>query len=115
MKRTVEKIKAEHALRSKLVDMLTTGISTGRLEEICNAERDGRCDVRQCKVGDTLWFETYENSAAKSIGIKPHTIESVTTVYRVDHYTDIKDWQIGESAHLTPEAAQAAIQKGVSK
>ena len=29
-----------------------SGIKTSRLEEICNAEREGRCVILPCKVGD---------------------------------------------------------------
>ncbi|NLH00667.1 MAG: hypothetical protein GX488_01985 [Clostridiales bacterium] len=32
---------------------ITSGISLDRLREICDAERDGRCVVLPCKVGDT--------------------------------------------------------------
>jgi hypothetical protein len=34
----------------------TRDISIDRLEEICNAERDGRCVVLPCKVGDTVYL-----------------------------------------------------------
>ena len=33
---------------------ITSGISLDRLREICDAERDGRCVVLPCKVGDTV-------------------------------------------------------------
>lgn len=36
----------------------TYGISLGRLEEICNAERDGRLVVLPCKVGDAVYVDT---------------------------------------------------------
>lgn len=74
--RTVEKIKAEYAkeldkavetgkeakarkLRDEIAGALSRGISTGRLETICNAERDGRCVILPCKVGDTVYEAKY--------------------------------------------------------
>jgi FtsZ-binding cell division protein ZapB len=34
---------------------ITDGVHLDRLEEICNAEREGRCVVLPCKVGDTVY------------------------------------------------------------
>jgi len=34
---------------------IVKGIPLDRLQEICNAERDGRCVVLPCKVGDVLY------------------------------------------------------------
>ena len=34
---------------------ITKHIPLDRLEEICQAEREGRCVVLPCKVGDTVW------------------------------------------------------------
>lgn len=42
-------------LRAELVDALSKGISTHRLEEICQAERENRLVVLPCKVGDTVY------------------------------------------------------------
>jgi hypothetical protein len=40
----------------ELYDTITEGVSFARLEEICNAERDGRCVVMPRKVGETVWI-----------------------------------------------------------
>lgn len=42
----------------EVYDTITEGILFDRLEEICNAERDGRCVVLPCKVGDTIKLDT---------------------------------------------------------
>ena len=66
--RTVEEIKADMQkpcdytdkceLTAELVLALTAGLHNNldRLEEICEAEREGRCVVLPCKVGDTVYI-----------------------------------------------------------
>ena len=49
----------------------TAGISLDRLTEICAAEKDGRCVVLPCKVGDTFY-----------------TIEQQWTLCHLDNYRD---------------------------
>lgn len=46
-----ERYKREH---------ITRDIPLDRLEQICNAECDGRLVVSPCKVGDTVWFTELE-------------------------------------------------------
>ena len=51
----------EHNVRRAkraLLDAIIKDISVDRLEEICEAEREGRCVVLPCKVGDRLYFPT---------------------------------------------------------
>lgn len=73
--RTVEQIKAdyERAVAAGNPTWITfwdgevrlataRGISQSRLEEICDAERDGRCVVLPCKVGDKIWVVSDGNA-----------------------------------------------------
>jgi hypothetical protein len=43
------------AKEAELRAALTASIPLDRMEEICTAERDGRCAVLPCKVGDTVY------------------------------------------------------------
>lgn len=48
-----------------------------RLRELYKADKDGRVVVLPCKVGDTVWFKTYKNSARECIGIQPHEVTRI--------------------------------------
>lgn len=37
---------------------MTHGITLERLEAICDAEKDGRCYIAPCKVGDTVYVDS---------------------------------------------------------
>ncbi len=64
--RTIEEIKADMQkpcdytdnceLTAELILALASDIPLDRLEEICNAEREGRCAIVPCKVGDTVYI-----------------------------------------------------------
>lgn len=72
--------------------------------------------VPPCKVGDTVWFETFAKSATVCLGIQPHKIDRVNVSFTVGAEklvpTDIPDWIIGKIVFLTREEAEAALQKG---
>lgn len=53
-------------LRLEYYKTLTTGIDFERLEEICQAERENRCVVLPCKMGDELWFVVTKYRGKKS-------------------------------------------------
>ena len=54
------------------------GVDTNRLRELAAADRDGRCVVLPCKVGDTVWFKTYKNNARDCIGVQPHEVTRIS-------------------------------------
>ena len=68
--RTIDEIKADMQkpcdytdkceLEFELRCALIYDLPTDRLEEICQAERDGRCVVLPCKVGDTVYELSYD-------------------------------------------------------
>ena len=72
--------------------------------------------VPPCKVGDTVWFDTYKKNATVCIGIQPHMIDRVDISFVCDTKnlieTKIPDWSIGKTAFLTKEEAEAALKGG---
>lgn len=59
-----------YALQKELCHTLIGKIPLDRLEEICNAEREGRCVVMPCKVGDKVYIITKVSAKeAKIMGI----------------------------------------------
>lgn len=75
----------------------------------------GQVIVTPCKVGDTVWFDTYKHG--KMLGIQPHKIAKVRTVASIESGfaeagADLYDFQFGKSVFLTREEAEAALKEG---
>ena len=72
--------------------------------------------VPHCKVGDTVYFETYKNNGRDCIGIQPHTVDRINVVYICDTKklveTCLCDWDFGRRVFLTREEAEAALKGG---
>ena len=88
---------------------ITDGIHLDRLEEICNAERDGRCVVLLCKVGDTVWDR--HGMAWEITQVELHM--NGRTWFRCGHkgtddYTAFSDEYIGDGFFLTEPEGKAA-------
>ena len=97
---------------------LTEGIGLDRLEEICAAERDGRCVVLPCKVGDVVWaYDDVFNQIA------PHQVDMVE-LYGHKGMSFCSNWRkggelmadldfnaedIGKTAFLTRAEAEEAL------
>lgn len=93
-------------------DILGDDYDLDRLRELVEAERDGRCVVLPCKVGDTAWFKTYSCNAKVCHGIQPHTVKAIRFYAVVEgKYTDVglSSEQFNKSWFLAPEAAEAAL------
>ena len=69
-----------------------------------------------CKVGDEVYFNTYENNGSTCIGIKPHKV----TAYRLGMVvgneigkpiTVLPEYEFGKTVFLTKEEAEAAFRK----
>ena len=102
-KRTPEQIEAlEAAIMGKAVAQITEfeGLPISRLRELAVADKDGRCVVLPCKVGDTIWrlkrtFETYPDKS------KPYT--------EADGFLLQDIWNVGKNVFLTREEAEKAL------
>lgn len=92
-------------------DILGDDYDLGRLRELVEADRDGRCVVLPCKVGDAVYLPDRNNM--KVLKKEVHQIS-------FNHYGDqlvfagcivINVKKFGENVFLTPEAAQAALER----
>ena len=93
---------------------LTADIPLDRLEEICTAERDRRCKVLPCKVGDEIFsfrwsikHQKYEVCARKAKNIRYDAADDSVMVSDGDRYCV---W--GKTVFPTPEEARAALKEG---
>ncbi len=83
-----------------------------RLRELAEADKDGRVVVLPCKVGDTVYFRTYDCNGTVDLGIQPHKVTAIVghAIVR-GKYTDVGllPAQYGVSWFLTREEAEAAL------
>lgn len=48
-----------------------------RIRELLKADRAGRLVVLPCKVGDTVYFRTYDCNGTVDLGIQPHKVTAI--------------------------------------
>lgn len=84
-----------------------------RLRELAEADMDGRVLVLPCKVGDTVYFRTYDCNGKVDLGIQPHKVTAIvgSAIVR-GGYIDIGLLlgQYGVSWFLTREEAKKALE-----
>lgn len=78
------------------------GKITNRLRELADADKDGRCVVLPCKVGDTVWrikrtFETYPDKSEPYIEPDAFLLQDV--------------FNIGKTVFLTREEADHELKR----
>lgn len=83
-----------------------------RLYELEDKIENGTLVELPCKVGDTVYFDTYRHG--ESIGVQPHKVERVEVVFRTERTfgnvgADIPEWQFGKSVFLTKSEAEARL------
>ena len=97
------------------------GVTLDRLRELAEADRDGRCVVLPCKVGDTVYFADPSHPSATIEGIKLSKGETEYCWVQYDNGPEVcelwdegyfTDDEIGETVFLTREAAEAALKAG---
>lgn len=83
------------------------------LKKYQEADKDGRLVVLPCKVGDTVYFRTYDCNGTVDLGIQPHKVTAIVghAIVR-GGYTDVGllPGQYGVSWFLTREEAEAALE-----
>ncbi len=107
------------------IKAVTANITLDRLQEICNAERDGRCVVLPCKVGDTVYHDS------GGFGILEYVIDGFVwdetgIIFQAasDSFGGDDVWEcldeiefygsdVGKTVFLTPEEAEKALEGGV--
>ena len=84
-----------------------------RIRELLKADRDGRLVVLPCKVGDTVYFRTYDCNGTVDLGIQPHKVTAIVwnAIVR-GRYIDVglPSGQYGVSWFLTREEAEKALE-----
>ena len=66
-----------------------------------------------CKVGDTIYFDTYKRG--ENIGVQPHKVGKVVVIVSTTRKfgfvgADIPDWEFGKTVFLTREEAEKALE-----
>lgn len=70
-----------------------------------------------CKIGDTVYFKTYEKNGSVCLGVQPHKIVG----YRLEMVcepkigcitTTLPDYEFGQSVFLTKEEAERVLNGG---
>lgn len=89
------------------------GVEPSRLRELAEADKDGRCVVLPCKVGDTVWRIVRDG--------EPHiTRDEVRDMYFADDMTPCVELvggrvtfteKFGKTVFLSREEAEKALQK----
>ena len=90
------------------------GEAIDRLAELEDKIENGTLVETPCKVGDTVYFDTYRHG--ESIGVQPHKVERVEVVFRTERTfgnvgADIPEWQFGKSVFLTKSEAEARLKE----
>ena len=71
--------------------------------------------VPPCKVGDTVWFETYKKNATVCIGIQPHIVDRIDVNCVCDTKnvisTSLPSWMFGKTVFLSREDAEKALKE----
>lgn len=105
----------EIALKLMRLSDLESLCSYNRLRELAEADKDGRVVVLPCKVGDTVYFRTYDCNGKVDLGIQPHKVTAIagSAIVR-GGYIDIGLLlgQYGVSWFLTREEAEKALEEG---
>ena len=89
------------------------GYDLSRLRELAQADREGRCVVLPCKIGETLWcinsYGEVEETVAVGFLVEK---ESVCIYYREKMSSEYYNAPIGKVLFLTREAAEKALEGG---
>lgn len=89
-----------------------------RIRKLLAADDDGRLVVLPCKVGDTVYFRTYDCNGTVDLGIQPHKVTAIVwnAIVR-GRYIDVglPSGQYGVSWFLTREEAEKALMEANEK
>ena len=125
----IENILTENGALRRMIDNLTSAQAvmvkefTEKLEELAQAEKDGRLVVLPCKVGDTVWYITpsTEICEAQVIGIWLNVYTNPQMWLEIKYYSKFTgecehksriDLMLDKTVFLTREDAEAALKGG---
>lgn len=98
-------------------DILGNDYDLDRLEELVEADREGRCVVLPCKIGDTVYDIQMEKITEKTIISIPFLLSKsvnhlcLHAINNRDALTTIDTENLGKTVFLTREEAEAALEK----
>lgn len=111
--------------RDRLIELLEDtlqewecDVTDKTLQEIAEHLIENGVIVPPCKVGDTVYFDTYLHG--DSVGVRPHKVIKVKSVITTEPSkggigAEIPDWSFGESVFLTEEEAEKALKEHENK
>lgn len=110
---TPEEFHAYWVFLEDLIGEQKASEALNRFRQLVKADRDGRLVVLPCKVGDTVYFRTYDCNGTVDLGIQPHKVTAIVghAIVR-GGYTDVGllPGQYGVSWFLTREEAEKALE-----
>ena len=98
-------------------DILGNDYDLDRLKELVEADREGRCVVLPCKIGDTVYDIQMEKITEKTIISIPFLLSKsvnhlcLHAINNRDALTTIDTENLGKTVFLTREEAEAALKK----
>lgn len=102
-------------LITKIMSLNKPTISLQTAMDIVDAIIDEGVIVPPCKVGDTVWFETYKKNATVCVGVQPHKVDRIDVICVCDIKnlveTNIREWEFGQSVFLTRAEAEKALKE----
>lgn len=104
---------AEHLAAYEDIAELCGGLD--RLRELAEADKDGRCVVLPCKVGDTV-YQLRKKTHARGMGISPRIVSSALAwtdgSYALTHQgmSYCQSGDLGKTWFLTREEAERAME-----
>lgn len=110
---TPDEIKSMQGEHFSGLEMAKLHSALMELKKYQEADKDGRLVVLPCKVGDTVYFRTYDCNGTVDLGIQPHKVTAIVghAIVR-GGYTDVGllPSQYGVSWFLTREEAEKALE-----
>lgn len=106
----IESAKARALRASEIEAILGDDYDLDRLRELVEADRDGRCVVLPCKIGDTL-YRIQRFKRGKSWRKEAEYIRTVE-LNKNNFWRVVFEGELGETVFLTREAAENALQRG---
>ena len=95
-----------------------SGKSSKQLEaiDILTKYENGTLIELPCKVGDTVYYETFINNGSESVGIQPHEVKSIYTSIVTSNFsgyghTIVELDEFGKTVFLTKAEAEAKLKE----
>lgn len=110
---TPDEIKSMQGEHFSGLEMAKLYSALMELKKYQEADKDGRLVVLPCKVGDTVWFNTYKDNGKTCIGIRPHKVISTGAYITAEGEilpVELPVSRFGENWFRTREEAEKALE-----